>query len=519
MSYSMIRKRDNSPPTICGSQRGRALLLLTLAFAFQGIFCVAEMPATNAPAHWPTRADVTKKWGDAPLVDVNKAAQKGDQTAQLFLGYSYLSRKGATNDPVEARKWFGPLAEHGHPGAMVALGWLYRFGKGVPRDLGTAERWFQKAADQGEARGQYQLGVLYEEEERMPQKAFGFYRRAAEMGLVEAMTALYLAYRYGRGVEANQEEGKKWIVKAAETGSAYAQCLLGFSYEHARWEGSGYNRRLPPPNMPEAVLWYRKSSEQGWAGGQYRLGLCYVNGTGVEQDEERGLELIRKAADQDHAYSLVELANLYSRGIGQPRDEKDRPIHLLEHLVEGNFEKEPEKLSEAYYALIFRHEYGIGTQRDLLAAVEWYCRAALARARGFSLNNKTSYDVASKNTADDYLVASPERSAILDAGPHLGGKSPRLLYSLSLYLKAATLDRDSLTRIGNLYLTGQDTPRNPGKAWIWYSLAGRAGTGDDDVAKAEVLLTEKELAAAKKQLPELTSELQRLRKAISTDSR
>jgi hypothetical protein len=34
-----------------------------------------------------------------------------------------------------------------------------------------------------------------------------------------------------------------------------------------------------------AVKWYRLAAEQGDAGAQYRLGIMYLNGRGVPQDD------------------------------------------------------------------------------------------------------------------------------------------------------------------------------------------------------------------------------------------
>jgi TPR repeat protein len=39
-----------------------------------------------------------------------------------------------------------------------------------------------------------------------------------------------------------------------------------------------------PQNDAEAVKWFRKAAEQGYAGAQYSLGYMYANGQGVPQD-------------------------------------------------------------------------------------------------------------------------------------------------------------------------------------------------------------------------------------------
>jgi len=51
----------------------------------------------------------------------------------------------------------------------------------------------------------------------------------------------------------------------------------------------------------EAVVWYRKAADQGYADGQFNLGLMYRTGRGVPQDDVEAVVWCRKAADQGHA--------------------------------------------------------------------------------------------------------------------------------------------------------------------------------------------------------------------------
>ena len=48
----------------------------------------------------------------------------------------------------------------------------------------------------------------------------------------------------------------------------------------------------------EAVKWFRKAAEQGHAGGQRSLGICYAYGEGVVEDKEEAVKWYRKAAEQ-----------------------------------------------------------------------------------------------------------------------------------------------------------------------------------------------------------------------------
>ena len=114
--------------------------------------------------------------GDAKaLAELRGRAEKGEASAQRFLGMMYEYGKGVAKDEVEAVKWFRKAAEwfrkaadQGDADAQRVLGMMYEYGKGVAKDEVEAVKWFRKAAewyrkaaDQGDAAGQFNLGGMY----------------------------------------------------------------------------------------------------------------------------------------------------------------------------------------------------------------------------------------------------------------------------------------------------------------------------------------------------------------------
>ena len=51
-------------------------------------------------------------------------------------------------------------------------------------------------------------------------------------------------------------------------------------------------------DIVQAVYWYRKAAEQGFAPAQSNLGYLYANGYGVEKDIVQAVYWYRKAAEQ-----------------------------------------------------------------------------------------------------------------------------------------------------------------------------------------------------------------------------
>ncbi|WP_419591592.1 tetratricopeptide repeat protein, partial [Thiolapillus sp.] len=67
-------------------------------------------------------------------------------------------------------------------------------------------------------------------------------------------------------------------------------------------EGQGVRQ-----DLKEAVKWYRRAAEQGYALAQYNLGLMYANGRGVRQDFKEAVKWYQKAAEQGLPKAQVNL--------------------------------------------------------------------------------------------------------------------------------------------------------------------------------------------------------------------
>lgn len=72
-------------------------------------------------------------------------------------------------------------------------------------------------------------------------------------------------------------------------GNMAAQYKVGMMYD----QGTGVER-----DLAKAALWYEKSAWQGYADAQYTLALMYADGRGVARNEERAMIWLAKAARQ-----------------------------------------------------------------------------------------------------------------------------------------------------------------------------------------------------------------------------
>ena len=59
-----------------------------------------------------------------------------------------------------------------------------------------------------------------------------------------------------------------------------------------------------PQDDEEAVYWWSKAAEQGCVPAMHNMGYCYVNGIGVDRDEELAADWLFKAADEGYEDSI-----------------------------------------------------------------------------------------------------------------------------------------------------------------------------------------------------------------------
>jgi TPR repeat protein len=96
-------------------------------------------------------------------------AERGDTTAQYFIGILYAEGKGVQQSDVTAFAWFQRAANNGNAAAQYNVGASYAAGTGVPKSDADAAKWFLRAANQGMPYAQLNLGLLYAAGSGVPQ--------------------------------------------------------------------------------------------------------------------------------------------------------------------------------------------------------------------------------------------------------------------------------------------------------------------------------------------------------------
>jgi TPR repeat protein len=189
------------------------------------------------------------------------------------------------------------------------------------------------------------------------------------------------------------------------------------------------------------------AARSGSVGAQYQLGQERLSGDRAEVNEETALALIRSAADSGLPSAKNLLGRLYAGGIGEPRNDADTPVKLLEFAgLKGE--------REAMVTLGNMYRYGKGVEIDYLEAAQWHIRASLTGYRDYS--------------------------PVLDGeGNPLEGLDPdsaMFAYFYSIYLKGSQQnDPASLVKLGKALLEGSGGKPNPHYAEIFLGRAAAFG--------------------------------------------
>ena len=365
------------------------------------------------------------------------SAIKGNKDVYFKLGEYNFYGKGVETNVTEAVKWYRKAVNSINvERALFRLGECYEYGVGVVKNKFEAVKYYQRSAEYGYTEAKVALGKCYLNGDGIEQDFEEAVRlfRLANYCNADAQYYLALCYEEGKGVKSIPTEAVKWYLKSAEQGYANAQCNLGNCYSYGRGVTQSYT---------EAVKWYMKAAEQGLARSQYNIGLCYIKGNGVIRSYAEAVKWFRKAAEQGYASAQCNLGVCYKYGQGVGKDEVEAVKWYRKAAEQGN--------ANAQYNLGVCYKKGDGVDKDVIEAVKWYRKAAeqgLAEAQsalGSCYANGRGID-------KDYLEA------------------------IKWYRKAAEQGlAEAQYNLGVCYEYGMGVPRNENEAVIWYSKAAEQG--------------------------------------------
>lgn len=311
-----------------------------------------------------------------------KSAEQGYAPAQFDLGLSYERGYGVKQNYSEAAEWYRKAADSGNALAQNFLGAAYEEGKGVPRDYSEAVTWYRKSAEQGYALAQYNLGRCYQDGIGVSDVnlAIEWFQKAAEQNDTDAMRRLYFIYSEGKNIQKDLKKARLWLEKGAESKDKVCEYLKGYNFHFGE---DGY-----PIDIKQAVFWYERSANHGYAMAAGHLGSIYSEGELGDKDVSKAIYWYQMASEGGERMAKCFLADYYKYGDGVELD-REKAFSLKRESAVLGF-----PLSQVELGEMFRD--GIGCVKDLEAARYWFQKA---------IDNKES-DPELKNVAKSLLQST-----------------------------------------------------------------------------------------------------------------
>lgn len=372
----------------------------------------------------------------------------------------FMAPRAAADDKSNhswAQAWYEDLAKNGDPTAQYALGECYMEGDGVPQDMMKGIDWLYKAALVGYVPAQFRLGEIYRDgigTRPDGQQALGWFLRAALMGSIGAEFEVGCCFEEGIGVPEDLQEALYWYEKSAESDYPPAQIRLGSHYEYEscrvlyeqEYDKSKSEEQAIRESLSfemEAAEWYQRAADLGDAVGQYRLGVYYHHGCGVQQDLKKAVALFQLAAHQDYFPAHTNLGYCYQHGLGVPQNEQLAAERYHTAAQSG--------MAEAQTNLAICYKNGSGVERNMEKAVYWFREAADQWDMAGMYGLAKCYDEGEGVEQDEFVAAY-------------------------WYLRVAEMgDPYAQFVVGTLFEEGRGVVRSPEAAAEWFRYSAEQG--------------------------------------------
>jgi TPR repeat protein len=257
--------------------------------------------------------------------------------------------------------------KQGDPSAMTHLGSMYLSGKGVDQNSDKALSLFEQGAAAGDSMAQLFVGQnrLYKHKY---EEAFRYFLLSAKQGNEPSQLYLSDMYLQGLHVEKDESQSFEWLKKSAEGRWPDAQYRMGRCY---------LGKTVCPIEIDyeKALYYFSNAANQGSASASYELGYMYENGKGLERDASYAYKFYLLAAKLDFPPAQYAIGRSYILGgLGLGVSYRDG--------YEWMSKAADQNLVSAYMPMGFMYEKGLGVDKNLSKALEWYIKAESANQEG-----------------------------------------------------------------------------------------------------------------------------------------
>ena len=331
---------------------------------------------------------------------------------------------------------------------------------GVEKDIQIARQWLFRSAELGNADAQVAFAVWHKNAGEND-IARTWWEKAAAQGSPDAAYNLGVLYDHGHGdglgVEERTSAAAGWYLKAASKGMREAQNNYGRYLESTGHHG-------------EAMTWYEKAAAQEHAGAMHNIAMMYLDGVGSERNLAKAREWWTRAAEL--GYEKANECLKETEGYGH------------DGLLDGLVKKANDGCRDAAWKLASHYYYGTGGVENKELSRHWVERAAElghveAQAHLASmLRSEGDYDTARKLFEKAAAAGSSRAEYGLGLIYWQGCGVPRNVSMAVRFLRSAASKGDPEAQANyGLFLARE--MNEPKEAMKWYERAmaqGNSGT-------------------------------------------
>ena len=244
------------------------------------------------------------------------------------------------------------------------LGLAYELGIKVEADLRRAEFYYKISARNGNYDGKYLYAAIRRKQDT-PENAATYLPEMLDAANHESVYALtYLGddyYNGQNGCEKDIQKAYSFWKKAADNGGVVAMYYM--SYGHRWGEVVEKDRDL-------AYMYALMAAEYGFPRAFRILAFIYENGEFYEKNYDKAIKMYEEAITRGDCLSLCYMGWLYG-----DKGDLEKQRSLYEQALQCA-EKGKTKSGLPYYRMGYIYEYGKAVPRDIAKAVEFYLTAA-----------------------------------------------------------------------------------------------------------------------------------------------
>lgn len=332
-------------------------------------------------------------------IDIAKPlAEAGNSDAQFLLGFAHETGRGLEQSREQALSYYRKAAENKHKDAIYRLSYILlasekeeerdqarqELEKAAKDDPAVAGRilgeaylrglltekpdgekalvWWKRAAEAGDVTALLTIARFYEGTYGLPdmkdiKQSLEYYAKAAELGDAGAMSALGSRYLSGDEKFRDEKKGRVWLKKAIDEKEYTAYLALGDFEEFIK------------KDLKAALAEYERGKDAGQVDCILRTADFYLEGKGIEKDEERGRALLIKAAEAGHPLATFRVAAVLLSNEKPTHADLVTAYACLVSAANANFGRAQHELGLLYLS-------GKLGMADGPAAIAWLTRAA-----------------------------------------------------------------------------------------------------------------------------------------------